>query len=283
MNTDYKQSIIDYYNNTQLDYRWLWFRNGSRSVHFGYYDDGVTSHSDALVNMNRRMARKVSIQDGDTILDAGCGQGDSALWLAEQYDVRVTGITLVPHQVEIARKEATDRILTDTVAFHQQDYNRTTFRDESFSVIWACESMCHAQNKADFYKEAYRLLKQGGRLIAADYIRSERPLHKNDEVLLQQWLTGWSIPDLDTYDEHSHNAASAGFSYFELEDITLHTRPSLQHLHSMAKKLWKLGKVLKKIKLRNKVNHGNHFASIKQYEALEKKLWFYGLISLKKE
>jgi SAM-dependent methyltransferase len=163
-----------------------------------------------------------------------------------------------------------------------QDYTLTSFNDESFSLIWACESMCHAQEKIKFYNEAYRLLKPGGRLICADYFRTGRPLPEEGEKLLHAWLNGWSIKDIDTFDEHKENAALAGFTHFEKENITEYTKPSLKHLHSMASKLWQFGRFLRQIGLRNNINHGNHFSSIKQFEALENNLWQYGLISVKK-
>ena len=282
MNFEYKKSIISYYDNTRLDYWALWFRHRNRSVHFGYYDNSVSSHHEALLNLNQVMADKIGIGNGDVILDAGCGQGESSLWLARHYQVGVEGITLVPHQVEIAGKEAGKRKILGKVNFSEQDYTSTQFADETFSVVWACESMCHAYQKADFYKEAFRLLKPGGRIICADYFRTNRPLAANGENLLHSWLKGWSINDIDTRDEHLKNATQAGFINFELSDITQYTKPSLRNLHSVASRLWGLGKILRFFGLRNDVNHGNHFASIKQYEALEKNLWFYGLLSMKK-
>lgn len=282
MDLEYKKAIVSYYDNTRIDYRVLWYGNKTRAVHFGYYDEEVKSHAGALLNLNRVMALKVGVKDGDTILDAGCGRGGSSLWLAENYDVTVTGITLVPHQVEKAQEAARKSRLENKVSFSEQDYSNTDFKDESFSVIWACESMCHAGEKLNFYREAYRLLKPGGRLICADYIRSKRPLHAEGEKLLHQWLHGWSIKDLDTSSEHKKNGEYCGFTEFELVNITKYTRPSLKHLHSMASKLWRFGIFLKGIGLRNKINHGNHFSSIKQFEALENDLWYYGLISLKK-
>jgi len=283
MDINYKESIISYYDNTRLDYRLLWYRNNHNSVHFGFYDDEVTTHKEALLNLNKVLAKTGEVKDGDIILDAGCGRGGSSIWLAENYKVQVEGITLVPHQVEKAKKLASKKQLSAKVNFSEQDYCKTNFEDESFSVIWACESMCHAMHKADFYKEAYRLLKPGGRLVCADYIRTDRPLAPKGEALLHSWLDGWSINDIDTYPEHEKNVKDAGFTSFKLDDITKFTEPSLSHLHSMSNKLWGLGTFLRKIGLRNDVNHGNHLASIKQYEALQDKLWYYGLLQIKKE
>ncbi len=283
MNSEYRASIVSYYDKTRLDYRWLWLNRKNRSVHFGFYDEGVSKHSQALENLNRVMAQKANIKRGDQILDAGCGQGGSALWLSEQYGVNVDGITLVPHQVKIARKTSEKRKLSNLTSFSVQDYCNTNYADESFDVIWACESMCHAEHKRSFYKEAYRLLKKGGQLIAADYIRSARPLENSEEALLHDWLDGWSIKDLDTKNEHFEHMQAVGFVDQRVEDVTANTRPSLQHLHSMSSKLWKFGKVLKGIGLRNDVNHGNQIGSIKQYEALEQKLWYYGIISAQKK
>lgn len=282
MDLEYKKSIVGYYDATRLDYRILWFGKKNRSVHFGYYDHKVRTHDEALLNLNKVMATNIGVKDGDIILDAGCGQGGSSVWLAENYNVQVTGITLVPHQVEKAQKHARKSGVGNRVQFAEQDYSSTGFADESFTVIWACESLCHAMQKINFYKEAYRLLKPGGRLICADYFRTQRPLTAEGETLLHSWLNGWSIHDIDTVDEHKTNADTCGFTDFRFDDITQFTRPSLRHLHSMSSKLWRFGQFLRKIGLRNNINHGNHFSSIKQFEALENKLWCYGMLSLKK-
>lgn len=282
MDPEYIKSIVSYYDNTRLDYRLLWFVNNNRSVHFGYYTQEVKSHGEALLNLNKVMATKAGVTDGDIILDAGCGQGGSSLWLAENYNVQVHGITLVPHQVKKAQKTARKKPFADKLSFSVQDYTTTNFDDESFSLIWACESMCHASEKLKFYQEAWRLLKPGGRLICADYFRTERPHSPEGEKLLHEWLNGWSINDIDTSDEHLQYALKCGFRNFEIENITAYTKPSLRRLHLIASKLWSFGQFLKGIGLRNKVNHGNHFSSIKQFEALENKLWYYGMLSFNK-
>jgi ubiquinone/menaquinone biosynthesis C-methylase UbiE len=64
---------------------------------------------------------------------------------------------------------ANEKGVADKVLFHVMDYTQTNFADESFDVVWACESMSSASDKKAFIAEAYRLLKKGGRLIVIDF------------------------------------------------------------------------------------------------------------------
>ncbi len=189
---------------------------------------------------------------------------------------------LVPHQVEIARREAESRALTSLVDFSIQDYTQTIFDDASFDVVWACESLCHAGRKKDFYREAYRLLKPGGRLVIAEYIRRGRNLAVEDEAILQTWCSGWSMPDLDTWDEHWSSMQEAGFTDIDPKDVTAHVSPSLNKLFKMSKSLLGLGKFLHFTKIRNDVMHGNQVASVAQFEALSRNLWYYCIYSATK-
>ncbi len=277
-----REKIISYYDATWLEYRVLWINKRNRALHFGYFEEGIQNHDQALINMNIVLSRKVNITSDDKVLDAGCGQGGSSIWLAENIGCDVVGITLVPHQVSKAQRESKRRNMESKTVFHTKDYCHTEFTDGSFSVIWACESICHALHKADFYKEAFRLLKPGGRLIVAEYIRNSRSFEPDNEKILNQWCSGWSMPDLDTWAEHEKNLLSEGFIHVDHEDVTVNMRPSLERLHRVSKKLLNFGKFLHFVRIRNKVKHGNHLASIRQFEALTQKLWYYSIFSASK-
>lgn len=274
-----QNSIVSYYDETQLDYSFFWLNKRNRAVHFGYFNDEIKDHGTALENLNRVLADQAAVSADDYILDAGCGQGGSALWLAEHIGCKVEGITLVPHQVQIAQKEAHIRQLDGLTDFSVQDYSNTNYPDEHFSVVWACESQCHAPSKAAFYKEVWRVLKPGGRLVVADYVRRKRPLSSQDEQLLKNWLSGWSIPDIDTWDEHQHNLKENGFELLSQIDATKNMAPPLRKLYKMSKNLLPLGKFLYFFRIRNRVRHGNQTGSVFQYEALQKELWYYSIFT----
>jgi tocopherol O-methyltransferase len=273
------EAIVGYYDETWLDYRVLWLNRDNLAVHFGYTDDSTRGHPDALRNVNRVLADRVRIQPGERVLDAGCGVGGSSLWLATERSARVVGITLAARQVAMARSHAVRRGLTDRVHFDVADFTATPFPESSFDIVWAVESLCHAPRKAAFYQEAARLLRPGGRVVVADFIRTARPLDLTGEQLLHEWLEGWAVPDIDTSAEHLEHLAAAGFTDARLDDVTVHTRPSLRRLYRMAYWTYPLAVLGRVTGIRSEVQHGNVLGSIRQYQALRHGAWFYSILS----
>ncbi|MGH3818968.1 MAG: class I SAM-dependent methyltransferase, partial [Pseudonocardiaceae bacterium] len=144
------------------------------------------------------------------------------------------------------------------------------------------ESMCHAPDKAAFYQEAARLLRPGGRVVVADFVRVARPLDLTGEQLVHEWLEGWAVPDIDTPSEHLAHLAAAGFAEPRLDDVTVHTRPSLRRLYRLAYWTYPLAVFGRITGIRSVVQHGNVIASIRQYQALRHGAWFYSILSAMK-
>ena len=273
------KSIIDYYHQTEFDYKVGWDNSENPEVHFGDYD-----HNEALSNTNKILAELVNIQEGEKVLDAGCGRGGSCFWIARNKKANVVGVTPVPNQIRECNEKANEFQLSDRTEFLLGDYCDTQLPDCSFDVVWAIESVCHTQCKLDFYKEVYRLLKPGGRLVMAEYIRKKRSLLIEEEDLLRvDWLNKWAISDIDTKEEHIENAGLAGFKSIDVSDYTISVKVSLRNAHEKASRFLPVAIVLRLLRFRSKIQHGNTTASIKQYEALKKNLWFYGVITAKKE
>ena len=272
------QSIVQYYDDTWIDYRSFWLNNENRAIHFGYEDHTTRSHSESLQNTNLILADIVKVEQSDRVLDAGCGIGGSSIWIASKRGCAVTGITPVQTQVDLARSAVREQNLNHLVTIQKGDYTATCLEDQSFDVIWALESLCHAGSKAAFYREASRLLRPKGRLIIAEYVRTRRPLLPADERLAREWLSGWAIPDIDTKEEHIANAAAAGFEDIEIRDVTARMRKSLRRLYMLSLAGISIGHILRWLNLRNDVLHGNLIGSNRQYQALRKGLWFYAFI-----
>jgi len=275
-------AVVEYYDQTRFDYWAVWHNRDNYAFHFGYYGGQVREHRHALNNSNNVLAEVARVAPGDRVLDAGCGLGGSSFWLASNRGAEVVGITPVAHQVAKAQKIARTRRLESRVHFQLADYTRMPFPAASFDVVWALESLCHATSKLAFYREAARVLRPGGRLVVAEYMRAARGLGAQTEGLMREWLDGWSIPDLDTRDEHLQAAADAGFADVQLADNTPAARPSLRRLYKLAVLIGPFDLALHRLGLRSKAQHGNVLASRRQYQLLEQGAWFYGILSATK-
>jgi len=273
------RSVSAYYDETWLEYRMLWLDPSNYAVHFGYWDAQTRGHAHSLIRMNQVLAEALGIQAGQRVLDAGCGVGGSAIWLAKTMHVEVVGITPVHSQVERARRFAAQQGVSDVVVFAEQDYTSTTFPDSSFDVVWAIESVCHSAQKEQFFREARRVLRAGGRLGIVEYLRHRRPYPPGDEELLHSWLSGWAIPDIATSDEFLGFASGAGFHQFELTDIANHAQPSLRRLYRMASVAYPIEVVLHRLRIRSGIQHGNVRGARDQFRARQRGLWFEAMLT----
>ncbi|MEO1731480.1 MAG: cyclopropane-fatty-acyl-phospholipid synthase family protein [Pseudomonadota bacterium] len=68
------------------------------------------------------IAAKLAIEPGNSVLDIGCGWGGMAIFLAQNYNVSVTGITLSEEQLELARKRSREAGVAERVRFELVDY-----------------------------------------------------------------------------------------------------------------------------------------------------------------
>lgn len=271
-----------YYDNTRFDYRSIWNRRRRDvAVHFGFYDERANRHAEALDNLNRALADWADIQPAERVLDAGCGLGNACFWLAEHRGAQVAGINIVERQIAECQKWAEQKGVQN-VSFAVADFCQMPFSEKIFDVVWACESVCHAAEKAAFYREAYRVLRPGGRLVMAEYMRSARPAPPEDERLLGDWLRPWAIPDIDTADEHRAHARDAGFQQVDIRDATPNVQVSLRNLHEISARWLPFGKFLHLFGIVHPVRLGNARASVRQYEALLAGAWQYGMLLARK-
>ena len=274
--------IRAYYTNALFDYRAAWLDSQNLSMHFGYEDGGGSTHAASLTNANRVLADIAAVRYGDRVLDAGCGLGGSSLWLARERGARVVGIALGADQVAFAQRDADRRGLSGQVRFLAADYTATPFAPASFDVVWAQESLCHATQKENFFLEAARLLAPGGRLIIADFMLKRARIGAGDEALLAEWFDGWKMPGLWTSAQHCGAAKTAGLADITVRDVTPNTVASHQRLFHRARKVQPFSAFLRRVGIRNDIQHGNVVASIRQFQALRNDAWFYGILSARK-
>lgn len=277
-----KQQIIDYYNDCEIDYKLVWKLSKSMAMHFGYWDNSIKHLVEALNKENEVLAQKARIKQSDYILDAGCGVGGSSIFLAKNFGCKVLGITITRGQVKKATKNAKKHQVDTLATFAEMDFNRTSFKNKTFDVIWAIESICHSPDKNKFIKEAYRILKPKGRLIVADGFASKNNYIKSESDWMQKWLQGWAVEFLETEENFKNYLKEAGFKNISYSNITKNVMPTSRRMYLLSYPAIIFAKLGELLGVRNKIQTQNVIAARYQYKALKSELWKYGIFYAEK-
>lgn len=271
------KSIVDYYDSCEGDYRFFWDLSRSKAMHAGYWDKTTKNLADALQRENQVLAEIAAIQTEDRVLDAGCGIGGSTQFLAREIGCEAVGISLSTKQIDTARRLASQERFVCPPEFFVRDFTQTMFPDASFDVIWGLESICHANDKAAFAREAYRLLKPGGRLIVADGFNTVPQLGLEDQQCMSYWLNGWGVETLDTPELFKQHLELSGFQNVSYRNVTENVMPSSRRLYVISFPAIVMSKIGEWIGKRTKIQTNNIWGAYYQYITLKKGLWEYGI------
>lgn len=220
-----RDKITSYYQETTGPYYLAW-AGDTLAFHVGLDEEGASPpegdaakqavwKDESLLRMNRYLADKARVGPGTRVLDAGCGVGGSSIWLARERGAKVTGITLDPGQVEMARRFAVERGAPG-VELERMDFSATSFAPGSFDVVWNIESLCHSGDPRGYLRHVWDLLADGGRFACMDFFRG----NKGDPAHCQTMCEGWVLPDLQSIESVAGMLSEIGFVSVETEDVT---------------------------------------------------------------
>jgi cyclopropane fatty-acyl-phospholipid synthase-like methyltransferase len=222
--------VRQYYRDNQILYTLFWTERRALSMNVGLWTPGTRTRVEAFENQNALLGELLQPMASDRLLEAGCGTGGSSIWLSQRYGSRVFGITLCERQAALAARYARERAVEGRVRFTAADFTRSSFRDQSFSGIFASESVCHAERKDLFVAEAFRLLQSGGRLVVIDAFLTGQRLDQRERRLLAEWCEGFAVPGLASVTTFTTMLTRAGFESVAFRDLTSHIVPTARRL-----------------------------------------------------
>jgi cyclopropane-fatty-acyl-phospholipid synthase len=141
------------------------FLDPSMTYSCAYFRDGATTLAEAQQAKLGLVCRKLALKEGERVLDVGCGWGSFAIHAAQNYGVKVLGVTLSEEQVKLGRQRVAEAGLADRIELRLADYREV--RDERFDAISSIGMVEHVgEERIDLYMRTLAgLLVEGGRLL----------------------------------------------------------------------------------------------------------------------
>ena len=226
------REIRKHYDRLSIFYRLLW----GEHLHHGYWENGE-SIGRAQIKLMEQLAEKAAIPRGAQVLDIGCGLGGSAFWLANQYDCRVTGLTISPVQARMAGKKAKNKGLAHQLQFLVLDANVWQPQPDSTDVIWIMESSEHFRDKKRVFERCATALKPGGVLAVCAWLRGERRTGDDGKELVATIGKAMLSASLDTLSQYTTWMREANLDVEEAKDITRNVVPTWEYCSRMARRL----------------------------------------------
>lgn len=165
-------------------------RGWGESFHFAPRHAGEKLPA-ALRRYERHLGERLGFGPGRRVLELGCGVGGPMRHLAEDFGVSVTGVTIVPYQVERGRLLTKRAGLDHRCSFMVGDFNHLDLPGSSFDSVYTIEACCHAADRRGPFGEAFRVLRPGGRFAGYDWclldaFNPEDPEHQRIKLGIEE-------------------------------------------------------------------------------------------------
>jgi cyclopropane-fatty-acyl-phospholipid synthase len=150
------------------------FLDRDRQYSCAYFEAPNYTLEQAQEAKKRHLASKLLLEPGCKVLDIGSGWGGLALYLAQEADADVTGLTLSEEQHKGSNERAAKAGLADRVRFHLRDYRQETGRYDRIISVGMFEHV-GVQHYPAFFKKMWELLDDDGIALLHSIGRTDGP------------------------------------------------------------------------------------------------------------
>lgn len=179
-----------------------------------------------LAQIAHLAAKMGPLRPGAAVLDAGCGRGGTALYLAREFGVRVQGVNVADEQVAFATRAAHEAGLAHLATFGLMDYLHLGFAPAAFDHVFTNETTMYVRSLADLFASFAGVLKPGGRYTLATWCINER---RHDRAQDQsRAIDAHYGTHMHTRREYLDALAAAGFELLSYDDVTAAAIPYWQ-------------------------------------------------------
>jgi cyclopropane-fatty-acyl-phospholipid synthase len=188
-----------------------------------YYPTPSSSLEEAQIAKMDHVCRKLRLQPGETVVEAGCGWGALALHMAREYGVTVKAYNVSREQIAFARQRARAEGLSDRVEYIEDDYRAISDKFDVFVSVGMLEhvGLDHYQELSDII---HRSIGDGGRGL----------LHfigRNYPAIFSRWIRKHIFPGgyTPSLRESLSVLEPRNYSVLDVENLRMHYARTLEH------------------------------------------------------
>jgi cyclopropane-fatty-acyl-phospholipid synthase len=188
-----------------------------------YYPQPTATLDEAQVAKMDHVCRKLRLQRGESVVEAGCGWGMLAMHMARRYGVRVRAFNISHEQILWARERAAREGLAGRIEFVEDDYRSITGRYDAFVSVGMLEHV-GVKNYPTLGGVIQRCLGGRGRGLI-------HSIGRNRPAPLQPWIEKRIFPGghPPAPSEMAHIFEPWELSILDVENLRLHYAQTLQH------------------------------------------------------
>ena len=173
----------------------------------GLWEKGATNLEQSQMMMIDDVIEKLNIQDGDNILDFGCGWGCVPNYILSKFpNVKFTGLNLSHEQCEYIRHKMHDPksyLSSGRFTLHEGDLNDAVFATK-FDKILSIGVFCHVGNLTSAFKKLASFLKDNGKVFI--HIITVRTPNHISSVYTHQYIFPhgrfWNYDAVPSHNQH---------------------------------------------------------------------------------
>ena len=217
------KKIARFWNQISTGWRSVW----GVHIHHGFYENNESlSPLEAQEKLIRKLTEITTISPHDKILDVGCGMGGTSLFLAKNFHANVSGITLSEKQIAIATQQSQLENVNNVNFKIEDALSLESFSDNSFDIVWSLESCEQFYNKILFIKEAYRVLKPGGKIMLATWCSSKDEYEGKYAKKYLKLCHSFDLPYMPSMDYYLKQLEMGGFKLNYVSDWSKQVKKS---------------------------------------------------------
>ena len=210
-------AVAAHYNDLDRFYRDVW----GDHVHHGLWTNANESPEAAVKQLVRFVAREAGIEPGDRVCDVGCGYGGTARLLVDEYDAKVTGLTVSDAQFEYAVAQTPEQ---EYPQFLLRNWEQNELPADSFDALVSIECLAHVNDKQRYFDEIHRVLRPGRSAAIAAWLSAEKPTSWQVHHLLEPICREGRLPSMGSVSEYEALIERAGLTAEKYTPLTSRVR-----------------------------------------------------------